>query len=118
MSMRPASLSNRRANFAEPQGSPLLMLRLITLSFSGSSPSASHAEQCDICSRRLRHSGLWVSTASSLRPVFFAILLQPDEIGPFVLIRREDILTTVSALPEVMGTPANTVLATLGIRAL
>jgi hypothetical protein len=54
----------------------------------------------------------------NLHTVSFTNLLQPDEIGPFVLIGKEDILTTVPALREVMGSPAKTVLATLGIRAV
>jgi hypothetical protein len=41
----------------------------------------------------------------NLHTVFFTIPLQPDEIGPSVLIRKEDILTTVAALPAVMGEP-------------
>ncbi len=41
----------------------------------------------------------------NLHTVFFTILLQPDEIGPSALIRKEGILTTVPALREVMGEP-------------
>ena len=41
----------------------------------------------------------------NLHTVFFTILFQPGEIGPSILIRKEDILATVTALREVMGDP-------------
>ncbi len=42
----------------------------------------------------------------NLHTVSFTILLQPDEIGPAVRIRKkEDILTKVPALRHVMGGP-------------
>ena len=41
----------------------------------------------------------------NLHTVSFTLLLQPDEIGPAVRIRKEDSFTTVPALGHVMGEP-------------